>query len=480
MIATMKNMTHKIAVLLAASLLLSSCEEYLDVNKNPNNPTDVSVQLLMAHASYRTGNNIQSAGNITSYYVQYLASPNANGTKDIHDPQPYDGTWAALYRMMSDLTDLEMLAEEQGATHYLGAAKVLKAINLGLTLDLWGDVPYSDAFLAQTLKPTYDDDEALYTELLNLLDDGITALQDDNSTESLGDDDFIYNGDVGGWIAMAHSLKARYLLHMSGTSKFDADAVLAEAAQGIQSNAQNGDITYATTGPDVYNPWANVARSQESLILDGWISEQLADAMNGTTFGVVDPRMPFMFGDTDDGEFIGVENGAGRPSGVGVSGERSVLERGTYYASDGSDLLIITAAEVKFIEAEAHLANGDKDEAYAAYLDGIRAHMDMVGVDPTDRDAYIADPVVSVGAANIDLALIMKEKYVAMFLHPEAWNDARRFDYQYTDMTLPANHNPALNGEFVRRLIYPDSETSRNLDNVPKNVTALSRVWWDQ
>jgi hypothetical protein len=73
----------------------------------------------------------------------------------------------------------------------------------------------------------------------------------------------------------------------------------------------------------------------------------------------------------------------------------------------------------------------------------------------------------------------MKEKYVALFLHPETWNDARRIDYQYKDMTLPANHNPELNGQFIRRQIYPDSETSRNSANVP-SVTLLDRIWWDQ
>jgi hypothetical protein len=73
----------------------------------------------------------------------------------------------------------------------------------------------------------------------------------------------------------------------------------------------------------------------------------------------------------------------------------------------------------------------------------------------------------------------MKEKYVALFLHPETWNDARRFDYAYEDMTLPDNHNPELNGEFIRRQIYPDSETSRNAVNVPQ-VTLLDRMWWDQ
>jgi hypothetical protein len=475
----MKKIKYKIPFILMTLVGLSSCEDYLDINDNPNSPTVVPVELLMAHSSYRTGNNIQLAGNITSYYVQHLASPNANGSKDIHDGQPYDITWRDIYRMLSDLTDLESQAEELGSGQYLGAAKILKAINLGLVLDLWGDIPYSDAFDGEVFKPAYDDDENLYEEVLSLLDEGIAELSKPDQIVALGDDDFIYEGNVNGWIKMAYSLKARYLLHMSNTSKFDPDAVLAAAALGISSNAENGDIKFSAQGVDTYNPWASVARSQESSILDGWISEQLADAMNGTTFGVVDPRMKFMFGATDEGEFLGVENGAGRGTTVGITGDRSTLERGTYYASDDSPVLIITLAELKFIEAEAALAKNDKPRAYMAYLAGIAAHMQMLAVDPVDEAAYITNPVVSVGDANITLDLIMKEKYVALFLDPEAWNDARRYDYQYQDMTLPANHNPALSGQFVRRLVYPDSEVSRNLDNVP-SVTILDRVWWDQ
>ena len=475
----MKKMKHKISISLLMLISVCSCEDYLDINDNPNKPTAVPVELLMAHASYRTGDNIQRAGNITSYYVQYLASPNPNGSKDIHDSQPYDETWQEIYRVLSDLSDLENVATEQGASYYLGAAKILKAINLGLTVDLWGDVPYSEAFFAQVFKPAFDDDEGLYNEILSLLDQGIAELSKTDESAQLGDDDFVYNGDVNGWIKMAHALKARYLLHMSNTSKYDPDAVLAEAASAISANGENGDITYSAAGYDVYNPWAKVAIDQESSILDGWISQQLAEAMNGTTFGVVDPRMPFMFGATDEGEFIGVENGAGRETNIGISGDRSTLMRDTYYAADDSPIHIITLAEVRFIQAEAALANNDLASAYQFYLQGITAHMEMVGVATSDIATYVNNPAVSVGPTNITLDLIMKEKYVALFLHPETWTDARRFDYQYEDMTLPANHNPTLGGQFLRRLVYPDSEVSRNLENVP-SVTILDRVWWDQ
>jgi hypothetical protein len=63
-----------------------------------------------------------------------------------------------------------------------------------------------------------------------------------------------------------------------------------------------------------------------------------------------------------------------------------------------------------------------------------------------------------------------------MFLHPEAWTDARRFDYIYKDFTLPFN---ALLPNFIRRVGYPSSETDRNGGNVPA-VTLSDKLWWDQ
>jgi hypothetical protein len=473
------NSITKSIYIIAAIMMLGGCGDYLDINENPNEPTAAPITSLMATVSYKTGDNIQYIGGVTSYYVQYLASPNAGSSTDIQDPISYDNPWFYIYHTLGDISDLELQATELAATQYVGAAKLLKAIHLLLIVDAWGDAPYTEALFAQTVTPAYDDDQALYTEIIKLIDDGIAELGKAESTVLLGSDDFIYGGttnaiQVQNWIKMGYALKARTLLHMSETPQYDPNAILTAVSSGFTSNAQNADITYFDVD---FNPWASVARNQEQLILDGWISEQLADAMNGTTFGIVDPRMPFMFGATEGGEYIGVPNGAGRGS-ADVSGDRSVLVRETYYASDVSPLLVITYAEQKFIEAEAALDAEDKPRAYAAYLEGIRAHMDMLGVSEADRDDYINNEAVSVGSDNITRALIMKEKYIAMFLHPETWTDARRYDFQYTGMTIPANLNPNLNGNFARRLVYPDSETGRNVANVP-SVTQLDRMWWD-
>ena len=100
--------------------------------------------------------------------------------------------------------------------------------------------------------------------------------------------------------------------------------------------------------------------------------------------------------------------------------------------------------------------------------------MDKMGV--AASDAYINDPIVSVGADNITLQLIMKEKYMACFLSPVTWDDLRRTDYEYTNFTLPVG---ALLSTFIRRMNYPNNELSRNGDNIP-DVKLTDHLWWDQ
>lgn len=474
-------MKLRFLILLVMAGVFTGCEDYLDINTDPNNPTDVPVKGLMSVNSMRTATNTANMGYFTSYFVQYLAGPNAGGNTDTHQPIDPNGTWVGIYNVLSNLSDMEVKAEEQGAPNYVGAAKIMKAINLALLVDSWNNVPYSDAFFVQTINPTYDGGQALYTEVFTLLTEGIAKLQETSTSLTMGTDDFIFQGNLSRWIKTGYALQARYLNHLSKTSAYNPDAILTAISTGLASNADNAKVVYFDVA-GARNPWGVVSINQAGLTLDGWISEQIVQAMDGTTFGVVDPRMGFLFSQTQYGTFRGTKNGAGRdPDVVDLRRDISTLVEATFYANRVSPVMVMTYAEQKFIEAEAYLAKGAafKPQAYAAYLAGITAHMDMVGVSAANRDTYLSDPIVAVGDANITLDLIMKEKYIAMFLHPEAWNDARRYNFQYTDMTVPDQLNEALNGEFSRRLQYPSSEFSTNSANVPE-VNLLDRIWWDQ
>lgn len=458
-----------------ALLATAGCDDFLSINEDPNNPTEAPISGLVTSATFETAQNHFRVSNTTSYFVQYLASPNPGASTDTQEPVSYGNTWFALYDVMTDLSDLEVLAEEQGATEPLGIAKILKAVNLGLVADNWGDAPYTEAFFAETLTPAYDDDEALYDALFTLLDDGIAALQAGGSTVDVGNEDFIYGGDAEQWVRLGHFLRARYLNHLSETGQYDPQAVLTALGQAFTGTEDDAQVTYYE---EQVNPWASVAIANAGLILGGWLSEQIVDAMNGTTFGVVDPRIDFYTDPNDNGRYVGTENGAGRgddpPAGV-----RVVLTTDTYYANRTAPIQIATYFEQKFIEAEAAFRAGDADRAYAAYMEAIAAHMDKLGVARGEQQAYLNHPTVDPGSAGaLTLDDIFQEKYVAMFLQPESWVDVRRHDYDYVGMELPANHWPGLNGQFIRRLAYPDSETQRNGANVP-DVSLDDRLWWD-
>ena len=464
------NITNKIikSMGLVLALFTVSCESYLDVNENPNNPEDAPISGLMINVTMESSRNVYRTGDITSNLVQYIASPNPGSASDTMEPVSHNVTWFNLFNVMTDLTVLMEKAEEQGATHYLGASQILFAFNLGMAVDMFGDLPITEGFTFETATPAYDDDAALYAMVMDYLDQGISNLGQATSV-TIGTDDFIYGGDTAKWVAFANTLKARNLLHMGGS----ATEILQAVDNGFQSNGDNALVNYFTNDR---NPWYNVALNNSNLLLAGWISEQFVQALDGTSYPTVDPRLALMIGATDDDTYVGTENGAGRGNAP-EAGARSTLIMDQYYTTADGPLLMATYAELKFIEAEAAFAT-NKARSYQAYLDGITAHMEMLEVDPAEMAAYLAEPSVSMGEAAFTIDDIFKEKWIALFLHPESWNDARRYDYQYVNMTLPANLTPDLNGQFVRRMPYPDNEVSRNGANVPQ-VTLLDRIFWD-
>jgi hypothetical protein len=355
----------------------------------------------------------------------------------------------------------------------MGVAKVLMALNLNMLINTFGDVPYSKALLGKDfLTPTFDSQQGLHDTSLRLINEAITEFNRPVPLTRLDPtSDLIHKGVISAWKKTASALKARFLNQLSKKSTYNAAEILKAVDSSYISNADNAALTTFQGN----SPWNQVARNNANLLLDGWLSEQFVDALNGKTYLIADPRLPLITNLTKFNDYRGTINGKGR-IGTGTANEESVLTTTGFYSKSGASLWLVTFAEVKFIESEAAFRNGNKSKSYAAYLAGIRAHMDMMGVGVTVRDAYIAQPSVSVGEASLTLDLIFKEKYVAMFLHPEAWTDARRYDYKYKDFTLPFN---AALTTFIRRSAYPVVETSRNGANVPV-VTLTTRLWWDQ
>jgi len=475
-----KNIKITLCAALIATLGLQSCkDDYFDkLSDNPNQVPVPTLSTLLATSTYKIGNNNYLIGSIVAPYVQYTANPAANGAGDTYQAIDFTATWDALYFAMADANEMKKLAVAQGSSEYKGVADVIIAYNLSLINDLWGDAPFSQAFNINNLNPKYDKQQEVYTQAIALLDEAIVELAKTNATVKLAaTSDLIYGKSTterANWLKMAYALKARLLIKISKTASYNPTTVIAALSNSFTGNGDDaGMATFKER-----NPWANVALANSQQSLGGWLSEQLIDALNGTTFsGVVDPRLEKITDKTVNNIYIGTVNGAGnRAPGANTTKDECYISSNSPWTSNTAPLLIVTFAELKFIEAEAYF-DTDKTKAYAAYLAGISANMDKLTVSTTARDAYLANPVVNVGAAALTKDLIFKEKYIATYLNPEAWNDARRFDYKYKDFTLPVNK--AL-PDFIRRLDYPQGERSKNGANVPADVLRTTKLWWDQ
>ncbi len=469
----MKKYSIYIGVLLLI-LVTGGCKKYLDINKNPNAAAEPPIAGLLANTTDLTAYNVFNISNYTSYFVQYLASPSESSSTDTYQQTDPSSAWGGVYNVLTDIYDMRRFAQEKGLNAYSGVADILTSCNISMAINLWGDMPYSEAFVGvNNLVPKFDDQKALYDTCLALLDRGVIKLQQPDAKGELDKpSDFIHGGSADAWIKTAYALKARLLNLVSKTSQYNASNVLAAIGNAYTSNNDDAQITQFTNR----NPWAQAALNNKNLRLDAWLSSYFVNATNGNIYGVFDPRLPQITDTTMFLDYRGTPNGAGYQGVRNTDHAQSYLDVGKWYSSDNSPLQIITNAECRFIEAEAAFRASDLTRAYASYINGITVSMQKLNVPADSIAKYLANPAVSVGSAALTLKLITKEKYVACFLMPVTWDDMRRFNYDYKDFVLPVNVSLTT---FIRRLDYPSTEISRNGANVP-NVQRTDHLWWDQ
>lgn len=468
---SIKNILY---VSLAMLTLNTSCGDYFELTDNPTLVTDPNINGMLTTATHKAAMNSYNLSYIISNYVQYTASPTPGSATDNYEPTNNSSTWDALYYALSDLQDLIDKATESEAFHHLGVGQLLMAYQLGLVADAWGSAPYSEAFLkVNTLQPKFDSEEELYQAQATLITEGLANLQK-STTSSLGQNaDLIHGNDIQKWIRTGYAFQARLLNKVSKKPTYSATAVLSAIDKSLQSNTDDA-------GMNVFNginPWAQVARNNENLLLDGWLSANFINHLNGTKFGFEDPRIKFITEKAPVGDvYIGTVNGQGNVGSNSLKDE-CYISRKSPLTADAAPVTIVSFAEVKMIEAEAALKASNPNRAYQAYLDGIKAHFNKIGVSQAELDSYLARPSIAVGATNLTLDDIFREKYIITYLNPEAWNDLRRFDYKIKDFQMPIN---AKLPTFIRRLAYPSTERAENGANVPADASLDTKLWWDQ
>ena len=163
-----------------------------------------------------------------------------------------EGEWATLYTGggIIDARKLQDAANAISAHKYVGIAKIYEAWFIGTGADVWGDMPYSEA-VSDAATPKLDKQMDIYAAIETLLSAAISDINAGGAGPGVSD--LVYGNSSQKWIDFAHTLKARYYLHMSEVDPSNYAKALAEAQLGIKQG--NDYLAYHSTNPSESNQW---------------------------------------------------------------------------------------------------------------------------------------------------------------------------------------------------------------------------------
>ncbi|QIL75550.1 SusD/RagB family nutrient-binding outer membrane lipoprotein [Hymenobacter sp. HDW8] len=497
--------------------MFTSCDDFLDVNTDPNNPTTATPNFLLPNIISNGAQTQMFTALRTPFITQYLVARTGGNTVDNYFYTNAQSTNSFNYTYFysgGNIPPMIAAAEAEGSVYYVGAGKIMMALILSHATDIFGDIPYTEAFLgAQNYTPKYDSQEEIYAIINRLLDEGIVEMSKPASanfrplyvTAPSVSGDILYRGDVTKWIKLANSLKARQNHHLTKKASYDPNAILAMVDQGFKATADDAQLQFQVAVAPLVST-TNIFGTTRNNFATSTFSANFIKYLDGRTFGLVDPRLPIMATATSTGADPGLGGGP-QPTTVQTDFYAS------WYARELGYFELITYHELKFIEAEAAFRANNRARAFTAFQEGIRAHMRKIGVGGTSTStppltyptiseaqitAYLASSAVPQSAADLTLKSIMEQKYIAMFLNPESWSDLRRFDFNpaiYVNFRVPSGVNQALvtaatpttpaSIRFPRRLLpgatevlYNPNEIARIGANAPDYIA--QPVWWDQ
>lgn len=217
---------NKTALVLLLSLLSVSCNEYLDVDTDKDNPTVAPLNYLLT--STQIGLNDLTAfqdysGGILEVYTHQMTARNEQdqyGTKVNNTLVTND--WNNIYLTLNNIETLIKQATESDDLLYVGIGQIEKAYIMSVAVDLWGDVPYSEAgnLKGGVVGPKFDDQKEIYKAIFKLIDLAKTNLSS-NKGEKPASNDLIYKGDIEKWIRFTNTFKLKLYNQVRLTSDFD-------------------------------------------------------------------------------------------------------------------------------------------------------------------------------------------------------------------------------------------------------------------
>ena len=473
-------------VLFAVLFISSGCtKDFEEINTNTNAPKSVQPSLLLRQVIYNYGENMSYEGFVAGdLLAQHRTALDFNlfDRHALKSPQLGGNPWSIFYKNLRD-NEIILKQARQSTTLkvYEGPALILKAYMAAGLTDLFGDVPYFNAFNGTEgeVTPAYDSQQSIYLDengILDNLDKGIAAIQSYNDAIPL-QGDILYNGNLQSWVRFAKSLQIKYLIRISGKVNVSAKLqALYSEGNYIVSNAQNGVFSFTNSAPNSFR--------LAQLRVGDFNNFVLSETMEDILVNLNDTRIKTLFrpfSNSTTGQYNGLLNGINSATTSVVLANYSLA--GTIFREDTSTLKanFVTAWEIQLALAEAAqkgliVANGQ-----ALYDNGVTLAFQYWNTTlPTN---YLTGSAAYNASGATPLQQIITQKWIANIINGyEGWVEFRRTGFPAL-RTISASLN---NNIIPVRMPYPAEEEALNRENYNLAAAATDNnsinfpVWWNK
>ncbi len=474
-------MKKSIFYILPAVLLLGACtKDISSYNNQTKKAAVVPAAPLFTEGTLSLTNQLANngGGNISLHIVEYMAQA------VIEDNAQYNfqtagmpGTqWNSLYEgCLNNLKRSDSILSQSVGLLPATLANQRACVDITavyawyILVTSFGNIPYTEALNPDNLFPKYDDQHAIYTDLLARLDKDLANLNTSGVGFALSED-LWFGGNIPNWISFANSLKMMMGMTLADVDPTTAQTVVEAASPlAITSTAQNCIMKYGSTPSN--NPmYANfvTAKRNDYVASQPLMNQLLSNA---------DPRRSSYYGKapatgTYVGAVMGVQTTFSTVSGPSTKDSASTLP-----------YVVLDYSEMEFLRAEAVARGFNVGGTVESHYDqGITQSIKYWGGADSSVSRYLADPSVAYTTAvgSTPLQKIALQKWISLYNHPDhEWIDIRRLDYP----VLPAPVG-AVSG-FPTRLFYPQTEQTVNGTNYTQAAAAIggdvvtTKLFWD-
>lgn len=407
--------------------------------------------------------------------------------------------------------------------------------------DTYGDMPFKIYASAQTPKTNnvpYDSQADVYDGMFRMLRQAVETIDPDDASQYVIDtDDICYRGDAHKWLRFANTLRLRLACRISNVdperAKKEAEEALSNKWGLMESNADNmktiprfapvEDGGINDGGQENVHAMCSVFYNGDCVMGSDLENYYRTLSTGGGTYTIkegrkkiekiIDPRCLvcwYRIGMTANmlitGEESLREDFKGCPLGYTdvtmlapnkFSLTRTIQDRPKSKYHDpkswfnGAEPTVwLGYAESLFLRAEAALRGWGPGSPEDLYRQGVQASMDYYEISSSEAQSYIDglvalnDGTFGSGDKEKILEAIITQKWMAVFPNGnEGWAEFRRTDYPKLTLSLNnASGGDVPEGHFIKRLLYPNSESSNKAftdSDLPSKNSQGRRLWWD-